>query len=423
MEDPVEDCSDGEADEQARVDECDDQGVAARPVPPRTPEQVGRFAALRGAQRSGGEEPRPAAAAANIMMDDLRGPSFDQGADPLRGPSFDQGADLDMQDTVPARSEPSLEGAALAEDAFARLDAQERALPSEEPEQEQDGSSEASDDEPMGDAAAEAGLGSTTSELPDEPWARWSRQERELWERVRPRTLRREALEVQGLRFPAAVVNRIMRLNPDLHMKSSEAQEVISLSTVILVKALAKAMVRGKLPGQRVTMEDVRSACGNLKELQFLQPLSCTLDASASILRKGDVDAPAAEERPGQASKRSKVGPPIPGQGTLSVSAFTANAAAPEGADELEGADEDAEGENRENEPNQLPAGDAKRPDVETRNKRKAKETATPKKPAKAPRRTADKTKKVQSKPESAVAGKKVTKLESFFKRADNAGE
>merc|ERR1711879_17575 len=139
-------------------------------------------------------------------------------------------------------------------------------------------------------------------------------------------------LEIQNLRFPAAVVNRIMRLHPDLQMKSSESQEGISLSTVILVKALAKAVVRGKLPGQRVTMEDVRSACGNLKELQFLQPLSSTLDASASVLRRGAADAPAAEERPAQASKRGKAGPAIPGQGTLSMSAFAANAAEAEGA-------------------------------------------------------------------------------------------
>jgi len=405
MEDPVEDCSDGEAEEQAHSDKFDEQRVPATSAAPRTPPEVGRFAALRGPLRSGGE-PHAAVRAADII-DDLRGPSFDQ---------VDSG---ELADTIPARLEPSLDGAALAEDAFARLDAQERALPSQEPEQEQEGFSEASDDELIGDAAGGGGLGHTSSEVPDEPWAQWSRQERELWERVRPRHLRREALEIQSLRFPAAVVNRIMRLHPDLQMKSSESQEVISLSTVILVKALAKAVVRGKLPGQRVTMEDVRSACGNVKELQFLQPLSSTLDASASVLRKGAVDAPAAEERPAQASKRGKAGPAIPGQGTLSMSAFVTNAAG------TEGAVEDGEGEGRENEPNQLPSEDAQKTEAETSRKRKAKEAATPKKPAsKAPRRSADKAKKVPSKAaESVVTEKKATKLDSFFKRADNAGD
>merc|ERR1712014_192647 len=123
-----------------------------------------------------------------------------------------------------------------------------------------------------------------------------------------------------------------------------------------------------------------------------LQPLSSTLDASASVLRKG-ADAPAAEERPAQASRRGKAGPAIPGQGTLSVSAFAANAAGPEGVVE------DGEGEGRENEPNQLPFEDAAKPEAETSRKRKAKEAATPKKPAsKAPRKSADKAKKVPSK-------------------------
>lgn len=404
MEDLIDDFSDGEAPEQAHADECVEQSAPAISAAPRTPPEVGRFAALRGTQRSA-EKPHAAARAADIM-DDLRGPSFDQ---------VDSG---ELADTVPARLEPSLDGAALADDAFARLDAQERALPSQEPEQEQEVFSEASDDELIGGAAGGRGLGNTNSELPDEPWAQWSRQERELWERARPRHLRREALEIQNLRFPAAVLNRIMRLHPDLQMKSSEAQEVISLSAVILVKALAKAVVRGKLPGQRVTMEDLRSACGNLRELHFLQPLSNTLDASASVLRKGAFDAPAAEERPAQASKRGKAGPAIPGQGTLSMLAFASNAAGPEGVVE------DGQGEDRENEPNQLPSEDATRPEAETSRKRKAKEAATPKKPAsKAPRRSADKAKKEPAKAESAVSEKKVTKLDSFFKRADNAGD
>merc|ERR1711879_535225 len=100
------------------------------------------------------------------------------------------------------------------------------------------------------------------------------------------------------------------------------------------------------------------------------------------------------------------------------MSAFAANAA------EAEGAVEDGQGEGRENESNQLPSEGAQKAEAETSRKRKAKEAATPKKPAsKAPRRSADKAKKIPSKAESVATEKKATKLDSFFKRADNAGD
>ncbi|CAK9049548.1 unnamed protein product [Durusdinium trenchii] len=61
---------------------------------------------------------------------------------------------------------------------------------------------EAKPSEPS-EASEDEGQAEDGGALPEEPWERWSRRERELWERVRPRHLRREAHQVQGLRLPA----------------------------------------------------------------------------------------------------------------------------------------------------------------------------------------------------------------------------
>lgn len=176
---------------------------------------------------------------------------------------------------------------------------------------------EAKPSEPS-EASEDEGQAEDGGALPEEPWERWSRRERELWERVRPRHLRREAHQVQGLRLPAAVLTRLLRLHPQMHSKSSEALEIINHSTVLLLQAVAKAAVRGKAPGKRVSFEDVKSACGGQKELHFLQPLSCTLDASTfqkneavrSDVRRGDAEAAAAlplgEVTPEEKDKKRK---------------------------------------------------------------------------------------------------------------------
>lgn len=121
--------------------------------------------------------------------------------------------------------------------------------------------------------------------LPEEEWERWSSKERSMWQRVRPESLRREAQQVLGLKMPDAVLTRLLRLHPQFQSKSSQALEIINLSTVLLLQAVARATVRGKTEGQRITFEDFKSACNTVKELHFLQPFSCTFDNSTFSTR------------------------------------------------------------------------------------------------------------------------------------------
>lgn len=121
--------------------------------------------------------------------------------------------------------------------------------------------------------------------LPEEEWERWSSKERYMWQRVRPESLRREAQQVLGLKMPDAVLTRLLRLHPQFQSKSSQALEIINLSTVLLLQAVARATVRGKTEGQRITFEDFKGACSTLKELHFLQPFSCTFDSSTFSTR------------------------------------------------------------------------------------------------------------------------------------------
>eukprot|EP00439_Symbiodinium_sp_Y106_P024497 s2434_g3.t1 len=95
--------------------------------------------------------------------------------------------------------------------------------------------------------------------LPEEPWERYSRDEREMWERLRPgkpRALRREAQQVRSSLAPEVVIKRLTRLHPDLKARSDEVIKIISFSSVILLQATARAAARGKAPGQRVTWKD-----------------------------------------------------------------------------------------------------------------------------------------------------------------------
>lgn len=194
--------------------------------------------------------------------------------------------------------------------------------------------SEGSDDEDStrpGDRAASI----LEETLPEEPWMSHPSWERELWERARPRALRREAAQVRGLRLPAANIGRIMKLNPTLQVRSAEALEVINYATVLVMQAVARAAARGK-SGQRVQFEDIKQTCATMHELQFLHPLPGTLDSSAMTLRSDGVDAPAPEQegaaggattsKPRGAGQRPA--PAVgPGQMMLNASVFARNAA------------------------------------------------------------------------------------------------
>jgi hypothetical protein len=267
MEDPVEDCSDNEA-----------------PMPaPCTPPGVGRFAALRGIEQSGGKT--------------------------REGAAFSE-ENAENIETIPASLEAFLEEPQLQDDGATtagvalkdKLDesdhemAELERLGAEMPGGEVDVLSEASEEEVQEEKIED-------DDLEDEPWMSYPHRERELWERLRPRALRREAKQVQALRFPTAGLNRLMRLHPNLPMKSSEAVDVINYSSVLLLQAVVKAAARGKSGGQRVQFEDVRNACLNFKELQFLHPVSSTLDASALVVRNHQ-EAVEAEAVP---SKRNAV--------------------------------------------------------------------------------------------------------------------
>eukprot|EP00927_Polykrikos_kofoidii_P030058 TRINITY_DN25933_c0_g1_i1.p1 TRINITY_DN25933_c0_g1~~TRINITY_DN25933_c0_g1_i1.p1 ORF type:complete len:560 (-),score=130.76 TRINITY_DN25933_c0_g1_i1:72-1751(-) len=143
----------------------------------------------------------------------------------------------------------------------------------------------------MQDAADMMGpMPSPTDDLPEEPWEAMNLNphERELWERVRTRPIRREAAEVQALKLPNSVVNRLMKLHPGVSMRTAEATDVVNLSAVVLMRAVMAAAVRGTKPGSRVQFEDIRQACLAARELQFLLPLQGSLDTSATRLHRGD---------------------------------------------------------------------------------------------------------------------------------------
>lgn len=164
--------------------------------------------------------------------------------------------------------------------------------------------------------------------LPAEAWAERSAKERELWERVRPRAVRREAARMKELKLPNAAVNRLMRVHPDLQTKSSEALEIINYATVLMVQAAAQASVRGrKAAGQTVRLEDVKQVCLQNRELNFLLPLSATLDASAlSVTHQIHDD--------GDEVAGKRVIAAAPGQSTLNSATFTRTAAPPQEATE-----------------------------------------------------------------------------------------
>lgn len=341
------------------MEECSDaEGVerpAAAPNPATPPESVGRFASLRGAQRSGGKQapneeiegivssqrsPLPAPEGHSKLSQELAAliptPHSASGsgvelskdlADLIPTPAGDMAADAGAaaEDTLPASPRK------LPATGFGQADAGNEEVQLEDPlfaenRQPEDDSGE-EEMEPA-DEAIEA--------LPEEPWMQYPLEERELWERVRPRSLRREAAHVRSLRLPATCLSRLMRLHPALQTRSAEAAEVMNVSTVLLLQAVVRAALRGKGPGHRLTFEDIRQACLSAKELLFMHPLSHTLDASTFTARSA-VNAADGDEagdgprRPAQAAPR----PAAPDQRVLGAALF-ARAAAPAAADPAE---------------------------------------------------------------------------------------
>jgi len=106
-----------------------------------------------------------------------------------------------------------------------------------------------------------------------------------------------------------------MRLHPSLQVRSSEALEIINCSTLLLLQAVARTAARGKAPGQHVHFDDLREACLGARELQFLHPLHCTLDASARVMRKDSVAAGTNDTDPatGEWGSSGTGGPAKPG--------------------------------------------------------------------------------------------------------------
>mmetsp|Transcript_50626 Transcript_50626/g.94606 ORF Transcript_50626/g.94606 Transcript_50626/m.94606 type:complete len:580 (+) Transcript_50626:91-1830(+) len=217
-----------------------------------------------------------------------------------------------------------------------------------------DGDSEASDleqhatllsDELPGVPEAGAGL---EDMLEEEPWMSRPTAERDLWERVRPRALRREAAQVQDLRFNTAALSRIMKLHPSLANRTSEALEVVNYATVLLLQAVARAAARSRPTGNTVQFQDIRQTCLNASELQFLLPANGTLDASALTIvgmrsdaptggGEGDEEGAADGDRPAAAAasgttkrgRRTGTGGAGPGHGQsmLNASIFARHAA------------------------------------------------------------------------------------------------
>jgi hypothetical protein len=146
-------------------------------------------------------------------------------------------------------------------------------------------------------------------------------RESDLWARVRTSAVRRECNEVRALRLPATTINRMTRLHPDLQTRSSEAMNLISSSAVLLLQAIVKNAARrtAKTTGV-VKLADIRTTCLSVQELQFLQPLSATLDDSAfSVAGRAAATVPA-EEQDGPAKSAN-------GQRRHMASLFERNAA------------------------------------------------------------------------------------------------
>eukprot|EP00933_Yihiella_yeosuensis_P050953 TRINITY_DN48763_c0_g1_i1.p1 TRINITY_DN48763_c0_g1~~TRINITY_DN48763_c0_g1_i1.p1 ORF type:complete len:432 (-),score=131.81 TRINITY_DN48763_c0_g1_i1:106-1347(-) len=406
VEDPVEDCSDNETAVAA------DNEVPAWD-PPRTPPGVGRFSKFVGAEKSEGRQPRAASGGQDLPED------LSSILDTVPANLEDL---LDnVEDTVPGGSQALLAATGLLDDqdGTTTVAGDEVAAALERLGNELPGDlSEDSDDDP----------GPREEPLPAEPWQSYPARERELWERQRPRALRREAQDVRSLRLPQTAVTRLMRLHPHLPLRSAEAVEIINLSTVMFLQSVTRAAARGsgKTSGGIIGFEDLRQACQQIKELQFLHPLNCSLDPSSFVLRKTVGD----EAEDGKTAKRNGIAKSAEGSaqlraGQARLGAAFLNAKKKDGEEEEE---EDAvEAEEVPEHDGEVTPKQQERSEAPGSEKVGSKRKAPPsssKKAGKAPRRASDdkkpriEKKKVEG-DTPVPAGKSIA---GFFRRIDTAG-
>lgn len=220
-----------------------------------------------------------------------------------------------IPETIEADSQEALRNAAreLAPDeqpALAAEDGRPEEQPMTPPAKAVDGSGDEEASEQEGDVPRQA-----VEELPEEEWMSWPHRERELWERVRTKALRREAQVLRSLRLPAAAVVRLMKMHPRLQGQSADVRELIGLATVLLLQATVKVTSRGKAPGQRLTYEDLKQVCNSSKEFQCLQPLASTLDSSMFTLRATSGTTGETEEAPASPDAAAKPQTHRPGKG------------------------------------------------------------------------------------------------------------
>lgn len=133
-------------------------------------------------------------------------------------------------------------------------------------------------------------------------------------------------------------MSRLLKAHPDLQQKTTDAVDIVNFATVLLLQSVAKAAMRGprKSASKTVTLEDVKQACLNNRELQFMLPLSATLDASTLAVSHHEPAEDAGN------TKSAKVVPAAPGQSTLSSATFARTATAvPAEAGDAQGAGEE----------------------------------------------------------------------------------
>lgn len=128
------------------------------------------------------------------------------------------------------------------------------------------------------------------SALPDGSWMTLPDHERKLWERLHCKPLRQERSMLESLKLPVSVLNRLVRVHPELLGKSSEAMQIINYATVLMLQAVAHAILRGQRDAHSIRFEDLRQACLNTRELHFLLPVNSAIDSSALLPHMGSPD-------------------------------------------------------------------------------------------------------------------------------------
>merc|ERR1712007_265023 len=104
------------------------------------------------------------------------------------------------------------------------------------------------------------------------------------------------------------------------------ALDIINHATVMMVQAVARATARRKALGQKIQFEDLRQICLSSPELRFLHPLSCTLDASAQVMRSDAANIAQAAE----IGRKNSENEALNASGPNVFGALLANAAKPQ---------------------------------------------------------------------------------------------